>query len=185
MLSELQKRKLTVYFRSIDSDGNGVIQKTDFEQHAGYVVAARNAAPGSPTYNWVYNKWMKEWERLATFADTNQDGEVTLEEWFDFHYKELQLDQPYWKIPEEEGGETPQEFLFDILDLDEDGVISWKEYSLFLTAYAVEEELHREIFEKLDLDGDGIISRGEWIELADQFYADDAEAPGNWLMGPY
>lgn len=185
MLSDLQKKKLTVYFNSLDADRNAVIQKQDFEQHVGYVVAARNAEPGSATYNWVYNKWMKEWARLATFADTDQNGEVTLEEWFDFHEKELKTDQPYWKIPEEAGGPTPQEFLFDILDRDGDGVIGWHEYSLFLTAYAVKEELHETIFQKLDLDKDGAISRDEWITLADQFYADDADAPGNWLMGPY
>lgn len=70
---------------------------------------------------------------------------------------------------QEKDSRTQQEKFFDILDVDQNGEISWEEYSLFLNAYAVEEKRHQEIFQKLDLDKDGIISRDEWIELADQF----------------
>ncbi len=58
MLSDLQQRKLTVAFNTYDTDGNGVLEEQDFVQRAAKVVAARNAGPGSPTYDWAYNKWM-------------------------------------------------------------------------------------------------------------------------------
>ena len=184
MLSDLQKRKFTRYFNAYDADGNGVLEGQDFELHAGKVVAARNAEPGSPTYNWAYNKWMKVWGRIQQFADTNRDNQVSLDEWFASHEAEAQLDLPYWKVPEQ-GGITSIEFLFDVIDLDDNGEISWKEYSLFLNAYEVDWNLHEEIFQKLDLNGDGVISRDEWVVLADQFFGDDPDAPGNWVLGPY
>ena len=184
MLSDLQKRKLTVGFNTYDTDGNGVIEEQDFVERAAKVVAARNAGPGTKIYDWAYNKWMKEWGRLQSLADANQDNIVSLDEWFAFHEAELDLDFPYWRKPEEDGV-TFTEFVFKIIDLDDDGEISWKEYSLFLNAYGIDWDLHQEIFDKLDLNGDGIVSQDEFIILADQFFGDDPDAPGNWILGSY
>lgn len=187
MLSDLQKRKLTVAFNTYDTDGNGVIEKQDFVERVAKVVAPRNAGPGSEIYDWAYNKWMKEWGRLQSLADTNQDNVVSLDEWFIFHERELQLEPPelpYWLKPEEDGL-TFAEFIFDIIDLNGDGEIARKEHSLFLNAYGIDWDLHQEIFDKLDLNGDGILSRDEWIVLVDQVFRDDPDAPGNWLLGPY
>ena len=187
MLSELQKRKLTVVFNTYDTDGNGVLEEQDFVQRVAKVVAPRNAEPGSPTYDWAYNKWMKEWGRLQRLADVNQDNKVSLDEWFAFHERELQLERPqlpYWRNPEEDGL-TFTEFIFDIVDLDDNGKISWKEYSLFLHAYGIDWDLHQEIFQKLDLNGDGVLSKDEWVVLLNQFFGDDPDAPGNWHLGPY
>ena len=84
------------------------------------------------------------------------------------------------KNGQQKRGPTPHEFLFNILDVDQNGEISWEEYSLFLSTYAVKEDQHKAIFQKLDLDGNGVISRDEWMAAADQFESDD---PRDWLLG--
>ncbi|WP_446350704.1 EF-hand domain-containing protein [Coleofasciculus sp. F4-SAH-05] len=76
--------------------------------------------------------------------------------------------------------------LFDLLDLDGNGVITIKEYKTILSSWNVSEDLAQETFPKLDSNGDGHISKEEFMELARQFHAsDDPQAPGNWFLGSY
>ena len=184
MLSVLQTRKLTRYFNAFDSDRNGVLERSDFEKHIRRVVAAGDLTEDSPAYRWVYARWMKVWSALAEGADANADGCVDLAEWLAYHDAQIQAKVPYWRELDA-GGVTSVEYLFNLIDLDADGQISWKEYSLFLRAYDVPSDLHEGIFSQLDLNGDGMLTRDEWIVLTDEFYGDDPYAPGNWLFGPF
>ena len=184
MLSDLQTRKLTRYFNAFDSDRNGVLEQSDFERNVRRVVAARDADVGSPEYQWIHTKWMKVWSGLAAGADANDDGRVDLAEWLAYHDAQLRSDMPYWREIEA-GGVTFAGYMFDVIDMDADGQISWREYSLFLRAYDVPSDLHERIFAQLDLNGDGKLTRDEWIVLTDEFFGDDPFAPGNWMFGPF
>lgn len=66
----------------------------------------------------------------------------------------------------ETGGRTPHEVLFDTIDVDRSGTISWEEYSSFLDTFAVQDSNHRELFQTLDVDQNGVISREEWMRSA-------------------
>lgn len=66
-----------------------------------------------------------------------------------------------------ERGRTPHEVLFDTIDIDRNGAISWEEYSRFLNTFAVQDSYHRELFQKLDVDQNGVISRAEWMSAAE------------------
>lgn len=181
MLSELKKRKLTAFFKTFDSDNNGYIEQSDIEVIVNNLTAIRHEAIGSPTHQFLHDKYMADWQGLLQATDTNGDGKISLEEWFVFHDLQLQAEVPYWRA----GEKTSVQFLFELIDMDGNGEIGADEYALFLKAYHVTHGAYT-IFARLDLNGDGHISMSEFTNACEQFYtSDDENAVGNWLFGEF
>ena len=179
MLTELQKRKWTRLFQVYDANRNGTLELADFEQHFHNIISLRNWKPGMPEYEAAKARVVENWEKMRQATDLNNDGKIELSEWLE--YVERQLDSPsdYQEMLAFVGR------IFEILDLNGNGVVSLDEYKTFYRSWQLPEELAEEVFPKLDLNGDGVISKEEFFELAQQFHcSDDLEAPGNLLFGP-
>ncbi|MEM1167940.1 MAG: hypothetical protein AAGJ08_02295 [Cyanobacteria bacterium P01_H01_bin.35] len=71
MLTELQTRKWTRLFQVYDANGNGVVEKDDFEAIFQNVAKARNLTQGTPQYEELHGKFMEDWEHLRKDADKN------------------------------------------------------------------------------------------------------------------
>ena len=181
MISDLKKRKLTAFFKTFDADNNGYIEQSDIEQIVVNLTQIRQEAIGSPTYQFLHDKYMADWTGLLQATDTNGDGKISLEEWFVFHELQFQADVPYWRA----GEKTSVQFLFELIDMNNNGEIGADEYALFLQAYHVTDDAQT-IFNKLDLNSDGHISLSEFTAACEQFYtSDDESAVGNWLFGSF
>jgi Ca2+-binding EF-hand superfamily protein len=76
--------------------------------------------------------------------------------------------------------------VFDILDEDNDGVISKDEYLKFFRSFRGNVEDGEIAFQKLDEDDKGYLTRKEFLDAVTEFHlSDDPDARGNWLFGPY
>ena len=76
--------------------------------------------------------------------------------------------------------------VFDILDADNDGVISKEEYLKFFRSFRGNVEDAEIAFQKLDDNDDGYLTRQSFLEAVTEFHlSDDPDARGNWLFGPY
>ncbi len=180
MLTELQTKKWTRLFQVYDVDGNGTITQEDFELIFQNLAKFRNLEANTPQSDQLHAKYMEGWELVKKNADKDNDGKVQLEEWLEHAARLIHDESMYQTIV----GFVNQ--LFDLLDLDGNGVITIKEYKTILSSWHVSEDLAAETFPKLDLNGDGHISKEEFMELARQFHAsDDPQAPGNWFLGSY
>lgn len=181
MLTDLQRRKLTRYFRVYDVDDDGRMGNSDFERIVENVRILHGVSPGSTRYCALRDAYMIRWDALRGFADANSDGSVDLEEWLGY-WSEL-LDSP--KRYAEEIIEVTDR-IFGMFDADQDGVLGADEFCDFFGVFGLKTALARQVFLDIDLDGDGTITRAEFLEMADQFYrSNDPEAPGNKLFGPY
>ena len=182
MLTELQKLKLTAMFNYYDLDGDGVLEKADYEEFARRTCEALGFAPGSPEYDQVYAANVDAWENetLQRF-DKDGDGRVSLEEHLEAHEALLSDKELFNQIVMRDS-----EGLLGLWDQDGDGKLSSQEYAKALWCYGVEKEAAREAFQHLDRNGSGYLSIEEILKALEEFYqSDDPEAPGNWLMGPY
>lgn len=181
MLTELQKRKLTRYFRVYDIDDDGRIGPADFERVVENVRILHGLATDSVGHVALEEGYLKRWDVLSDLADADEDGGVDLAEWL-----------AYWEgvLPVEERYQSELRSLvtrlFQSFDTDQDGVIGAQEFSDFYGVYGLESEMAQRVFKVLDTDEDGVISQQDLIELGHQFYrGDDPDAPGNSLFGPY
>lgn len=181
MLTDLQRKKLTRYFRVYDIDDDGHVGPADFERVVENVRILHGLAPDSAGHRALREGYVRRWTALRASADADRDGGVDLDEWLDYWQEMLQTEERYrsevWAIAGR---------LFDLFDTDEDGELGPDEFCDFYSVYGMETALARRIFVDLDANGDGVISRSEMKDIGDQFYrGDDPDAPGNLLFGPY
>lgn len=181
MLTDLQRKKLTRYFRVYDVDDDGRVGPLDFERITENVRILNGFKDGSVEHKDLRSAFLERWEALRSVADTDHDGTVDLSEWLDYWEGVVSQDDRY-----EAQVAVVTDRLFENFDLDEDGVIGADEFCDFYAVYGLHSALARQVFLDIDLDGDGCISRDEFMEMARQFYrGNDPEAPGNRLFGPY
>ncbi|NET41711.1 EF-hand domain-containing protein [Okeania sp. SIO2B3] len=180
MLTELQTKKWIRLFQVYDANGNGVVEKEDFEAIFQNVAKARNLTQGTPEYDRLHGKFMEDWEHLRKDADKNNNGKVELAEWLEHGERRINNSDMYQTVIDLANQ------IFELLDLNGNGVISVEEYRTFFQSWRIPEELAVEVFPKLDLNGDGGITKDEFVVLVQQFHqSDDPDAPGNLFFGPY
>lgn len=180
MLSDLQRQKLTRYFRVYDVDDDGRIGPGDFRRVVENVRILHGLADGSPAHRALMDGYLERWEALRRVADADDDGGVDLDEWLDYWTGLVEDEARYER---EVANVTTR--LLELFDTDEDGSLGREEYCDFFGVYGLSAEMARRVFGALDVDGDGRISRDELLEMSHQFYrGDEPEAPGNRFFGP-
>ncbi len=180
MLTDLQRKKLTRYFRMYDVDDDGRIARPDLERVVENVRALHDAETGSSAYRNLREAYLLWWEALRTAADADEDGGVDLSEWLSYWGDVLADEGRY-----ENEVASVARGLFDVFDTDRDGVLGPDEFCNFYGVYGLKSAMARQVFLDLDLDGDGAVSHDELMQMAHEFYrSDDPAAPGNNLFGP-
>lgn len=180
-LSELQKRKLKVEFQSYDLDGDGTITQDDSEGLLTQIARVTGVKSGASEYEQLKSEYQKHWDELKKIADTDGNGEVSLDEWYSYSESIIndqnQFDQ--YVI-------ASTNRLVELVDTDNDGRLTLEDYKRFFTAYGLGASEEEAIFTKLDANGDGFVTRDEVTELVREFYlSQDENAPGNWILGKF
>ena len=181
MVSEIMNKKFTRYFHLRDLDKDGFVGQQDWEQCAQNLAQIRDWEPGSPEYEDIVAKHVHIWTTFWKPADLDNDGKVSLDEY-------LKLTQTLQK----QGSFASYVILdlfgaiFDIIDRDGDGHITFQDYRRYSKAWGLDEGLAKQTFSQLDLSGDGRLSRSSFIQFNSNFFtSDDPALPGSQLFGPY
>lgn len=180
MLSELRTRKFTTLFACFDSNKNGVLEKSDYEQFAQNLSQAYNLAPGTTTYTAMYAETMALWDFVHNVADQDGDHRITPVE-FIAAYGALTNDDA-----------TFQQLLMSYAayvirtgDQDGDGRLDEDEYATILWCYGIADADARTAFRHLVTDGSGYLTTAAMEQVFAEFFrSDDPDAPGNWMIGP-
>lgn len=181
MLTDIQRRKLSRYFRVYDIDDDGRIGLPDFRRVLENVRILHGHPTDSRQHQELEEVFQRRWEALRDSADLDDDEGVDLEEWLAYWDGVLADEERYEREVSALVGRLVETF-----DTDEDGVLGADEFCDFYGIYGLASALARQVFLDLDLDGDGAVSRDELVEMAHQFYrSEDPDAPGNRLFGPY
>lgn len=181
-LAEIQKRKLKVAFESYDFDGNGVLDIQDLERAAVQTSKIKDLKPGTPEEKKVEDVYKVGWNDLKAVADADNNGEVTLDEWYVF-FDGVISDQN--KL--EQYLQVAATHLLPKLDSDGDGQITLEDYKEFIFSFNKLGKKDAETaFKKLDTNGDGALTPEELKNHVRDFYVStDENTPGNWLMGNF
>lgn len=181
-LAEIQKRKLKVAFESYDFDGNGVLDIQDLERAAVQTSKIKDLKPETTEEKKVESVYTIGWDDLKGVADADNNGEVTLDEWYVF-FDGLISDTN--KI--EQFLQAAATKLIPNLDADGDGKITPEDYKEFIFSFNKLGKSDAETaFKKLDTNGDGFMTYDELKNHVRDFYlSTDENTPGNWLLGHF
>jgi Ca2+-binding EF-hand superfamily protein len=183
VLTPFQKRKLARKFHLFDHRQTGRIGWRDIERVLENVLEVSGWSMDREERAELMRQGFTGWQLLAAAADTNEDGEIDLEEWYTFYAEHI-----YGR--DNEPGTLPswlvrlEDLSFSAMDQNGDDRISQAEYSALLAAYGIREDLDT-AFAKIDSDGDGYISRAEWHTLHERYYAgrEPLGEEADWLWG--
>lgn len=181
-ISEFLERKLARRFQTFDFDGDGRLERSDFESSAMRVADEFGHSVDSPARQRLLQLSLGLWEHLVSVADSDRDGTIDLDE-----YKKAFADG----LLETEGsfGQGYRPFLdalMAVVDTDGNGVLGVDEYVGWTGALMrLPESDAREIHRRLDTDGDGFVTVQELLQAIHDFYFDDnPDGVGSWLLGP-
>ena len=181
MLSDLQRKKLSRYFRVLDTDGDGELERSDYEQRVEAFAKEFGCAPGSPRHASIQRAWMDQWKGLVAAADDDHDRKVSLAEFLAMHDEAIQDKERLYGVLL-----AVSRWIMEAADVDGNGVMSRIELQKALRATGLSEAEASESFRRLDRDGNEKVTKAEFLSCAAAFYAsDDPAAAGNWLFGAF
>lgn len=178
-ISEFRKKKLLYVFHVFfDVNQSGTIDRKDFELAIEKVCSLRGWTPGSEAYKRTYNSMIEIWEGLRQRADSNKDGQVSVEEW-------ASMWDDYSKKPENalEWQTQYMRFMFELEDASGDGSIDVDEFTSVCSCYGLEAGECREAFSKMS-QGQNNVSYEQFEHLWKQFFmSENPQEPGNYIFG--
>jgi len=168
------ERKLKTYFRRMDSDGDGVLTKKDFDRFADrYVEFGKLDGVKAKQ---AHRKLMRIW------YDFLEPGSINGQCDSDTYVQNCRERKAM--IPK-----TSLQFhglFFDLIDINGDGVIQKEEFELWFKVFGIEDkQVAHQSFSALDTNGDGQLSYDEFTHAGYQyFFSGDESLPSKLLYGP-
>ncbi|NEP41959.1 MAG: hypothetical protein F6K35_23085 [Okeania sp. SIO2H7] len=179
MLSPYVQRKLALAFYKYDQSKNGLLEKEDLQLIGKKIAESFGFKEGDRKYQEIIEAYSQAWDRYLSAADKDGDGKVSLVEFLEARSKmdpsQIEKNQEFNK------------YMFDCLDVDGNGTISFKEYEVFLKALGeTNEESIKRAFETIDINKDGSISRDEYAKIRSDYGSlEDPEDPSKWFLGTF
>ncbi|MEU2154617.1 EF-hand domain-containing protein [Streptomyces sp. NPDC019396] len=159
------ERKVAHRFAEFDQDGNGYIDRADFNQAAKAILAEFGTTARSDKGQALYSGAEAFWQGMAGIADVDGDQRVTREEFITGAVKRLR-DNPH------RFAEIARPFLHALIAIaDEDGAgVTPAGAERVLRVLGVEQERCALVATALDADGDGRIGEEQILEAFAAYY---------------
>lgn len=175
-------RKLTRRFETYDSDQDGYVERSDFEQAGARTTAAFGLSDDDLRAKRFQEQLLGVWDHLYAVTDANDDERISLGEYKAAFALGL-LERP------ESFDDVYLPFLDSLMavaDHDGDGHLGVDEYVRWTGALMnLPPSVARGVHARLDHDGDGLISTDDLLAAIRAYYfSEDPEGPGAWLLGP-
>jgi Ca2+-binding EF-hand superfamily protein len=166
MVSTEYERRIAARFATFDQDGNGYIDRADFNAAAKAVLNEFGTAARSEQGQALYAGGEAFWQGMAGIADRDGDQRITREEFVGSAVKRLR-DNP------DRFAEIARPFLHAALavaDADRDGVATVQETVRVLKALGVHEDIAQAAAVTLDADGDGKVGEAEIVSAFARYF---------------
>lgn len=167
MTASVQDSRLKRRFELWDSNGDGTIDKGDYETEARRILHSFGERESTPKGRALMSAYLGMWDKLAAKAKVGPQGTVTMEQ--------------FLRVSEQEvvsGGDAgfdrnlrpTIEAIVDICDTDGDGEVSPAEFTRWMRAAGVDEHQADQAFRQLDTDQSGHLSVEELVEAVKAYH---------------
>ncbi|RDI35231.1 EF-hand domain-containing protein [Lentzea flaviverrucosa] len=175
-------RRLSRRFETYDSDGDGYVERADFDLAAARLTSAFGLTDDDVRAKRFHEQLLGVWGHLAAVTDTDDDERISQAEYRTAFVRGLlgrpeAFDDVY--VPYLDA-------LLDVADHDGDGRLGVDEHVRWSTALMhMSEDEARAVHARLDHDGDGLIGTEDLLAAWRAYYfSEDEDGPGAWLLGP-
>ncbi len=160
----ITKDRLEQRFKLWDTNGDGVIDRSDFEAEAKQIVRAFGEDENTPRAAQVITAFRQMWDYLAGQAGSTS---MSLEQ-----FKQVSLDQI---ISKGDKGfarvlRPTIQAIATLCDIDGDGLINPREFGNWLKAIGADPSRAAELFERVDVNGDGYLSVDELVKAVQDYH---------------
>ena len=147
-------KKMKWRFFHLDADKNGAVDNADIAIVAKRLADHRNEGPDKE----------KEYYKIVKSISLIDEEGVTEEEFVEKAKKIVSLPDAKERVKE------LADVGFKIMDINNDGVISYEEYLQFYKSMNIKHETINELFNKADTNGDGVVDYQESLESFVKFF---------------
>ncbi|MFS8199449.1 EF-hand domain-containing protein [Streptomyces sp. CWNU-52B] len=166
MVSTEYERKIAARFATFDQDGNGYIDREDFNAATKALLAEFGTTARSDRGQALYIGAEAFWQGMAGIADRDGDQRITREEFVNGAVKRLR-DNP------DRFAEIARPFLdaaVAVADSDGDGSVTVDETTRILRALGVPAEVAAASAGALDADTDGLVTEPEIVSAFARYF---------------
>jgi Ca2+-binding EF-hand superfamily protein len=171
MTTAVQNDRLRQRFQKWDVNGNGVVERSDYEAEAMRILQSFGEPPSSPKGRALMDAYLGMFDQMARATGSQ---EIAEDQFVD--YIESQM------FGRGEAGfnrvlRPTIQAIVNLCDTDGDGEVSPSEFNRWMKAVGVPESQATQAFRQLDKDGSGNLSTDELIEAVRDFHAGTLDVP--------
>ncbi|WP_075976961.1 EF-hand domain-containing protein [Actinokineospora bangkokensis] len=174
MTASVQDSRLQRRFDLWDANGDGVIDRSDYETEARRILSAFDEHETSPKGRALVHAYLAMWDKLGHMTGVGPYGAVSREQFLAAAEREVV-----------EGGDAgfdrslrpTIEAMVDLCDTDGDGEVSPEEFTRWLRAMGVQGRQAGTAFEQIDRDGSGRLSVEELVAAVRDYHQGKHDIP--------
>ena len=166
MTTAVRNDRLKQRFQKWDVNGNGYIERSDYEAEAQRIIKAFGETPTSPKARALLDAYLGMYDQMARKVGARQG--VTEEQFIQYVESQMfeQGDAGFNRVLR-----PTITAIVNLCDTDGDGLVSPAEFKRWLNAVGVPATEADQAFRKLDTDGDGNLSVEELTQAVKDFHA--------------
>ncbi len=174
MPSSAVLERLNQRFAKWDVNGDGIIDRHDFEAEAQRILKAFNEKENTPKAKQVIAGFTGMFEYLAEKSGQGAQGRLTPEQFSTVAVQEVinRGDAGYATVVR-----PAIQAVLSLADADGDGMVSQSEYKTWMKAIGVSESAAEESFKKIDVNHDGELSIDELVIAVKRYHAGELNVP--------
>jgi Ca2+-binding EF-hand superfamily protein len=173
-MATVQEERLEQRFRLWDNDGDGDVDKADWESEANEILSNLDVDPASPKGSAVKDSYSQMWEYLAGAAGVGTDGALDLDAFKAVVEAEMLKDGNAGFANVLRPTITA---IVQVLDVNGDNQISPNEFTGWLKAVGVPDTDADSAFAAIDTNGNGYLSIDELVNAVRDFHAGTLDVP--------
>ncbi|WP_238412155.1 EF-hand domain-containing protein [Saccharothrix deserti] len=174
MSTSVKSDRLKKRFEKWDVDGNGLIEKSDYEAEAHRIIKAFDEDPSSPQARALIDAYISMFEFLATKAGVGANGSMTEDQFLSVVEAQVfaEGDAGFNRVIR-----PTVAAMVGLCDIDGDGEVSPSEFRKWLEAIGVDASSAVEAFRTIDTSGNGTLTVDELVAAVRAYHFGTLDVP--------
>ena len=165
-LTDAEQAMLARRFAVIDTDGNGVWQRDDYQLLTRRLGETFGHSADSPAVHALASAQRALFDTMLSHMDANDDQQISLDEFIDGLSRAIK-DRPGFDVAVRSAARS----LIEVADQDGNGMLDPGEYTRLAAVYGARADEAEQAFRRLDQDQNGLVDTAELTLAISQFFA--------------